>query len=317
MSKITLTGPELKIPLYDVDKGDFDIVYNYAWTVTPPSQRYGVPYIQLVEYEQDIATLYAQLLYWYSNVKDMAQGNFVSSENPYANLYHAKRTGIVFTLPYFQEYDHFINQTWEKTKGLMDYPIADRILNLARQAAQILQLAPGTSVNQPQIWSGSGLADYNIRFVLFNTIQNGTKMYSEDITKNLRFKRRLMMSTLHDQRTAILASPPAIFSVLIPGVRYCPAAVIQQLSISNLGQLNMIATDQGEEVIPDAYLFDIRIQELITESRQILDDAVKTFGSKIVATTDKDMSLKQTLNGVFQKNTNKPQSVDQVEKAVA
>ena len=100
--------------------------------------------------------------------------------------------------------------------------------------------------------------------MLFNTLSE------EDTKKNLIFKRRLQMSTLHDQRTALLASPPAIFQVRIPGVRYSPAAVIAQLSIINVGQINMIPVDGVTMAIPDAWGFNIRIAELIPESRQLM-----------------------------------------------
>ena len=274
MSTIMLTDLKTDATFHSED---FNVADKYSWTLTDPRYRAknGVPYIELVEYEQDLSTLYAQAYHWATQIKTLLG----DASNPYADLYHALPTGVTFKLPYFDDYDHMISQTWEKTKGLMDNPIASKMLKLAGNAAKMFQLAPGTSVNQPQVWSGAGNADYSVNFLLFNTVSQ------TDIEKNLIFKRRLQMSTLHDQRTALLASPPAIFTVSIPGIRYSPAAVIQQLSIINVGQINMIPVKGVVVAIPDAWAFNIRITELIPESRQLMKDATELV-PKITAITE-------------------------------
>jgi len=188
----------------------FDVVNDYPWTVTSKGNRRNVPYIKLTEYEQDVSTLYAQLAYWSNSLK-VSDDNPV---NPYQNLYHALPTGTQFIFPYFEEYDHQIGQTWEKTKGAADFAIVDKLLNIVGNIAKMTQAAPGTNINQPQTWTGSQANTYTISFRLFNTVQEG------DIAKNQAFKRRIQMSTLHDQRSAILSSPSAIFEVDIPGIRY-------------------------------------------------------------------------------------------------
>jgi hypothetical protein len=252
----------------------FDVVMDYAWTLTNKSNRQKVPFIQMIEYEQDVSTLYAQLAYWTSALKPSDTGKNI---NPYENLYHALPTGAMFRFPYFEDYDHSIGQAWEKTKGLADFAIADKLLNLAGNIAKALQIAPGTTVNQPQVWKGPSNANsYNITFKLFNTNNE------EDISKNITLKRRLQMSTLHDQRSSILSSPPAIFEVSIPGIRYSPAAVISQLIVSNVGQMNLW---NGANV-PDAYEFNIQILELVTESRQILDSSISGDYNKVKAITN-------------------------------
>lgn len=129
--------------------------------------------------------------------------------------------------------------------------------------SKVLGMAPGTYINQPRVWSGSQDATYMVKFLLFNTLAVA------DIKRNAILKRRLQMSTLHDQQSVIMASPPALFEVEIPGVRYSPAAVISNLAVNNVGQINYI---DGVNV-PDAYEIQITITELITESRQILNDS--------------------------------------------
>lgn len=241
----------------------YDIVHDYPWTLTPPKLRKNVPYIRLIEYEQDVSTLWAQIAYWITNLK---VDGLDEKNNPYQNLYHALKTDTTFILPYFEVYDHNINQDWQKTKGVQDYSLANTLINIFATVQKFRKVAPGTTVNQPQVWSGVGASSYTINFHLFNTT-------GEDkiIEKNLLFKQRLAMSTLHDQRSIILSSPPALFEVEIPGIRVSPAAVISQLSVNNIGQMNIMQINGKDQIIPDAWEFIVQITELISESRQIYD----------------------------------------------
>jgi hypothetical protein len=248
----------------------YNIVQDYPWTNTPSTNRTDVPVIILKEYEQDVCTLWAQIAYWIDNLK---LNELEASENPYKSLYHAIETKAEYILPYFETYDHNISQDWQKTKGVANYSLAETALNIFSAIEKFRKIAPGTSINQPQVWSGSGAATYTVNFTLFNTgLASDQKSLNDIIRKNLNFKRRLLMATLHDQRTAILSSPPALFEVLIPGIRISPAAVISQLTVSNIGQMNQLTDINNiEEIFPDAWEFNIQITELISESRQILN----------------------------------------------
>jgi hypothetical protein len=168
-------------------------------------------------------------------------------------------------------------------------PPSEFLASIAKGAANILKLAqaaPGVSVNQPQSWSGAGNSEYTITFQLFNTIKK------ESILQNIQLINRLVASTLHDQRTAILSSPPAIFEVTIPGIRYCPAAVIQQCVTDNIGQINQMSIEglPSKVNVPDAYSVTLRITELIVESRQIFNAAVTNDFTKVKAISQEDLS---------------------------
>ena len=271
LGKVNVFNGQGQISLIDLDdkkngKGKvYDVIKDYKWTLSP-NRGSDVPLIRLIEYEQDVSTLYAQLAYWINNIKTTeSAGNGTIS--PYENLYHAIPTGTEYILPYFEPYDHNINQKWGQVKGIQDFSVVEKLLRLAGAAAQALKMAPGTSVNQPRVWSGSDPVTYSVTFKLFNTDGEA------EIERNLGLKQRLQFSTLHDQRSAILASPPALFEVEIPGIRYCPAAVISQLAVTNLGQMNRWNIGKNGSNIPDAYEITLTIAELITESRQILNSA--------------------------------------------
>lgn len=268
-----------KIPLRSMG-GDFNVVTNYPWTLTPSKNRHNVPYIILREFEQDLATTYAQLAQVALNLQSSK-----TNIGPYESLYHAIPTGTIYTLPYFEEYDHNISPSWEKTKGLADTKVGAEIMAVVGNIAKMMGMAPGTYINQPRVWSGAQDGQYPIKFTLFNTLD------AKDIPQNNFLKRRLQMSALHDQQSVILASPPAIFEVEIPGIRWSPAAVISNISVSNIGQVNFI---NGMNV-PDAWEIQLTITELITESRQML--ASTNTSEKIRAISQAPIPIVQDAEG--------------------
>jgi hypothetical protein len=264
----------------------FNIVDDYSWTLTPKSSRIGVPYIELTEYEQDEAMLWANITRWLNLIKGTEEG----INNPYQNLYHTEKTLTTFRFPYFEQYDHNINQNWEKTKGVQEYSLIEKLTNIATMREKAAKVAPGSTINQPQLWAGSGSVNYTINFHIFNT--TGT---SENIKNNQTFKYRLQRSTLHNQQSMIMSSPPAIFEVVVPGIRVCPAAVISQLVINNVGQMNLLSLNGRDQIIPDAWEFQITMTELVTESRQILQSTIDGTGIvPVKATTDTKTETKSS-----------------------
>jgi hypothetical protein len=265
----------------------FNVVTDYPWCLSniKDLSKY-IPYIELIEFEQDVAAMYASLQHWYLQAKQaINKGENPESNNPYKGMYSGIPTDTKFILPYFENYDHNLSQNWVPSKGILEMPIADMLTKGIEGLAKVFMAAPGANINKPRIWDGSSPQSYSINFHLFNT----NTVNKEQIKKNQAFKRRLLMSTLHDQRNAILISPPALFIVKIPGIRYSPAAVISNLVVENVGQMNLI---DGEN-IPDAYKFSITITELITESRQILDASTKGTFEKVMAIESVNISEEQ------------------------
>lgn len=250
---------------------NYNIVEDYPWTITDSKQRINVPVIELIEFEQDVSTLYASLNYWYTQAAKSK--TLTVSDNPYQGLYSAKETKARFIFPYFEEYDHNVSQTWDVSKGLLQDEKAGALATTIQNVQKAMQKAPGSNINQQRIWQGSAPATYTFNFHLFNTI-GGTSDNSKQIKANMVLRNRLLMSALHDQQTATMISPPALFTVKMPGIRYSPAAVISNIVVSNVGQMNQMNLDGVGKIVPDAYKFAITISELIVESRQLLDSAV-------------------------------------------
>ncbi len=254
----------------------YDIVKDYDWTLTPSNKRNDVPYIELTEFEQDIAGIYAELDYWLANAVDVLSQQ--PSDNPYKNLYHAVATKTSFKLPYFGTSHHNVQQSWTDSEGGLMKVAKGSVETAIGYASMVGQLAgkgvsPGFDINKPQMWKSIQKENYSIEFTLFNILTNNAYV------TNKRFINRLLLSTLHNQRNAVLATPPAIFMVDIPGIRNSPAAVIQNLDITNVGQMNLI---DGYN-IPDAYSITINILELVPESRQIFYGTMNKKNTKVIA----------------------------------
>jgi hypothetical protein len=235
--------------------GIINVREYYDWTLAPAGyeSRRDVPLLRLTQYELDANALLANLKYWTRPI-------FNDKSNPYEGLYRAKFTKVVFELPWFEDYHHNITQNWEDFKGLESTDIGEKMI----KGAAILTNSPGVSINTPKIWKGAARSTVPYNITLFNTTGR-----SESIIKNKQFVNRLIASTLHDQQNPVLAGPPTLYEMEIPGVRFCPACVISNLIITNLGVL--IKTPIG--LVPEAFKISFQLNELISESRQIYDGA--------------------------------------------
>jgi hypothetical protein len=243
--------------------GAYDVINDYDWTLSPRDARGDkVPSMTLVEYEMDSNALIANLKYWVRPIFDQ-------SSNPYKGLYRANPTGVSYTFPWFEEYNHAITQNWEDFKGLEATSVADKFV----KGLSLLTNSPGIAINTPKVWKAAGRATVPYKITLFNTTQNP----NASIAKNKKLINRLIAATLHDQQGPILAVPPALFTLDIPGVRYCPACVLANLEINNKGTI----VRKNGIAIPEAYEVKFSINELIVESRQIYSGV--TGGDKISA----------------------------------
>lgn len=283
------SGPRLMLKEFTKSGGQtIDIAYEYPWTFTTPEARKNLPQIPtiiLTEYEQDANALYSQLAFWKDQVTD-AWNN--ANGNPYKSMYYAKPTGLKYILPFFEQYHTRVSPKWGEGGGMLENETFKNVLRGIGGAIAIFKggagenSAPGLFMNKPKQWTGAEPATYVIQFSLFNTIGD------RDYVRNDNFLKRLRMSVSHSQVNMMVALPPAIFTVSIPGVRYSPAATITGLSIENQGQINQLNKGANAINVPDAYKVQITITELILESRQIIQTVETGDYNKVVAINEDD-----------------------------
>lgn len=241
-----------------------DVTNEFDWTLAPKTQyaRANVASLTLTQYEMDANTLLANLIYWGKHL-------IKPGGNPYDGLYMAEKTGVVFQLPWFEEYHHNITQNWEDFKGLESTSLGEKAI----KGWGVITNSPGIAINTQKIWKGGSRATIPYTLTLFNATEDSEK----SIKQNQKFINRLIASTLHDQQGVTAVVPPAIYTMNIPGVRYSPACVISNLEISNIGTIVKYNSDTIEKgyVIPEAWRIKFSINELISESRQIFEGATK------------------------------------------
>lgn len=239
----------------------YEITNEYDWTMAPKKGRKLIPSMILTQYELDANAVFTNLKFWFNAMASArVEGD---KRNPYKGLYVAKKTGVEFHFPWLEEYHHNISQNWEDYKGIENTELAEKLL----KGWQAINDSPGVAVNTPRVWKGGSRGTIPYKITLFNTTKNPTT----SIKRNRKLINRLIASTLHDQKGYVLATPPALYSVVIPGVRYSPACVISQFEVSNIG---VIVNKKGLGAIPEAWEIKFSITELVNESRQIFNGSI-------------------------------------------
>ena len=262
-----------KLKLIGKDKdGDVNVVKDYSWTVsTQALARAEAPRIIIEEFQQSASNITQAIKFFASYVgrSTVNEGNTILSSDAYSNLYGVDKEekGNKYTLPYFAEYHHNITNTWGENKGTIGETVS-RVLDLGTQIARAFY--PSAGIESAKSWEGSRPVTYNFSFHLLNTINP-----SVDIERNKTFIDTILHNNLPDKLNVIGIRPPAICLINIPGIRAKNIAVLSNINIQNTGQFNYMKINGQEFNIPDAYLITIEVQELLAESRQIFNGAIK------------------------------------------
>ena len=239
--------------------GAVDVVNDLNWIVSnKPLARKETPIIKLVEYQQTISGLEQSINFWAQQAAEVA-ANKSSRINPYQDLYVARPTENSYIFPFYNPYHHTITNNWGSNQG----PIGEFINNTLAQVAKVT--SPTAGIEAPKAWEGTTAASYSFTFDLLNTVP-------DSIQDNQYLIEALISANLSDRINSVAAFPPVLYTVEIPGVRKCPAAIISNLTVENVGQINKMADGKN---VPDAYRVMIQIMELIVESRNIFDATSK------------------------------------------
>ena len=272
----------------------FNVAGEYSWAVN--GTRIEVPEIILTEYQMDVSSMMRSAQFWLGNVRkflkdvngddgadlfDLENGD----PNPYEAMYHAKKTGNIYHLPYFNTYDHMTTQNWGDNRGIID--------NLAETVATMQKMfKPAAGIEAPYSWGGGMNASYTVTFDLLNTV---TK---EDIGRNYDFRKVFINNNLHQRLTSTVSIPPVVYEVSIPGVRHAPIAAITNLGVEGIGELNQLSSEAAAAngiksstavIIPDAWRFNISFTELIKESRIIFSGATSSKINAITVSTASEL----------------------------
>lgn len=287
---------ERSIPLINLGKDEGDVVGKYSWAASLTEKaRKEIPYIEIIEYQQTLSSILQAINYFSGHVRQAIDEG--KTTDPYAGLYSVSKTevGNMYRFPYLNGYHHNITNAWGENKGVIGKSASDILETITSGAKAIF---PSAGIEGAKSWEGSQPATYNFTFHLLNTINP-----TEDIPRNIRLINALINNNLLDKIDFVALRPPAICEVVIPGIRATTVAVMNNINITNIGQLNLMKlTDKGADIaIPDAYEITISIQELLTESRQIWSGALAAKGdgsSKSVVFSEVDPGFSGIQSGV-------------------
>lgn len=209
--------------------------------------------------------------------------------NAYTKMYTGRKTGNLYTLPYFSTYNHSIESNWGDTDTLggklaSTFGIggSEGKPGFGLKDLQSFVSNAYVSIPKRKEYLGVGDVSFETSFQLFNTLADDP---ISTITKNYLLLYALQFNNMPDKLSFSTLRPSVLYSVEIPGVRYAPAAYISRLIVENIGQVTKMKLKIGDNVfpanIPDAWNVQIVLSEMLPESRNIFQHVIGQ-GNKVV-----------------------------------
>ena len=229
----------------------------------------------------------------------------------YAGLFdHLTSTDFIYELPYFTPEYFDIKNNWESTdvldvlldlqtkvsgglrtfiqsklgeeskfgKFVQDLPML--LKKIERFNIEAKNPAVGL-MDPPHIWKGAQNRVYSFQFPLYNVSSIGSSHSNDLIQKNWELCYLLTYQNLVNKRNHYTGIPPVFYEVTIPGVHYCKASYISDLTIINLGNTRLMklpinGNPECEVIIPDAWSIQITLTDLLQPSKNLLQAAINT-----------------------------------------
>lgn len=240
---------------------------DIIWTASDYSEDIAMtefPYIEMIEYEQDFSALKAGIDYWFQRAGEASVD--LQSTGAYRGLYHGEATKNVYYLPFYMDSHHNISQSWQENTAPLGASVK-RLTNAVESVAKAF--FPAAGILYPKSYAGANPYALDLTFDLINTISE------EGIEKNKRFLELIIQQNLHVRHNVLTITPPCLYEVYVPGVRWSPVSVVSNLVVTNQGTLNRIPkVGGGYYIVPDAWRIQMQLTELIEESRDIYLDAI-------------------------------------------
>lgn len=222
--------------------------------------------------------------------RDMpSQFNFESLNSnvlkPYEGLYITEDTKFIYNFPYFSDSQNYVNNIFGEYDDVLSKldPIgAADFAEGTRAAASMITGtinfdAPGIYIEKPKFFNFSEKGE-QIRFS-FPLINTGWATF-EDVKQNWQLMYLLTYQNRPNRKTRNLIDPAVIYEITIPGVRYYPFAYVSEMAVNFVGarrrmNINIPAVAGGgvksiNTIIPDAYIVDITLTTLVSETQNFL-----------------------------------------------
>lgn len=261
--------------------GGVDVLNDYRWTLTDRNGRNETPRAVLTEWRLLQSSLLNSARYYAAGLSQLAAtpSNPYLSErhmNGYAGLFDFKNpTGFWYSVPYFGEISNEVSSTWtaldilEKIKNGINMissnvgkgvDIAEALVGLGYEANY-----PRVGImDRPKLWESSNFRTINIKFPLYNTVDE------KDITKNWDLCYLLTYQNMFNKMNFIIAIPPVFYTVYIPGQFFSIAMYVSDLKVYNRGNMRIMNVGGKKRNIPDVYEIDITLTDMVMPSQNML-----------------------------------------------
>lgn len=278
--------------------GMIDVVNNFPWTLSPTWTKKEAPYAILKEFEVNEGRVLASSLRfvkdaWNSTVGQVGAlfggGQFDSLEAYHWLFPKDRPTGFRYQLPFFSDVNFSVrSDPWADAdnlkqigegvknaanavfKGSGDWlgKTASNVMDYGKGALGILGGYPITSpTDKPKMWQSHTPRTFEIKFPLFNTVGPDDWKLNRDLCV------LLVNQNLYNKRDYVTSLPPVFYEVLIPGQHYSYAACVTDITISNRGNMRVMAVEgsngKSPAVIPDAYEVSISLTDLTLPSKNL------------------------------------------------
>lgn len=204
---------------------------------------------------------------------------------PYEGLYITEDTKFIYNLPYFSDEQNTINNMFGDFDEVMGqggidplnaYAAAQNVRAAANFMSGTLNFdAPGIYIEKPKFFNFKEQGErIRFRFPLINT---GWSTF-DDVSQHWQLMYLLTYQNRPNRRSRDLIDPAVIYELTIPGVRFYPYAYISDMSINFVGarrRMNLTVPFAGgpqtiNTIIPDAYIIDITLTTLVSETQNFL-----------------------------------------------
>ncbi len=133
--------------------------------------------------------------------------------------------------------------------------------------------APGTYIETPKFYQYSNTDNtLDIGFALSNTLNEGA------IEQNYKFIKDFTAMNRPFRTGPIGMTFPAIYQIVVPGVRYIQWAFLSDFNIGMIGSRRKIAQPNGRggcKIVPEAYSCQFSFRSLTVEAANFLDELEK------------------------------------------
>lgn len=245
---------------------------------------------------------------------------------PYEQLYYTKDTGFIYTIPYMEQAYKQVNNSFGEGSGTnsMFMNIASNLTKAGANIATGFNIAdPGTYIEQPQMYNfgGRDKKSYTMKFPLINTNS------WNDVIRNWELIFLLIYQNTPNRLTRDLIDPPCIYEANLEGTWYSKYAYIRSMSIDFIGATRKMAIpcktqytpDSGagntslqdfnvDTIIPDAYEITLTVEEIFSESQNMLYHSINQQNSKVstsLAGSPVESNVPEGLNSALN-NINNP-----------